>query len=624
MSAVAGVLRLDGGPAEVTAARALIDAMPDRGDDRGVWSEGPIALAWRTRRFDHPRGIAASVPHASRDGRLRLIYDGRLDNREAIARLVGAGREAADGDLFVEALAHAAPDLLPQLIGEFALAAWDARAHRLVLARDALGLRSLYWARQGDYLWWASELQAMLVVPWYTPRVSEGFVGELLADAPTDLEATVFAGIERLPQAHVLTADAHGVRAACYWEPPAAECTGLSDAEYAERLRDALTEAVRACLRGDPAAIGFHLSGGLDSSSVVALAHAIRPFDGPQKTYSLVYPGLPFADEREYIAAMAAQVGARSATVDPRGATRDEYLAHVYRYRDFPDVPNGEPLIGPTLRLARKDGVRVVLTGAGGDYWLAGNLFSLAMHARRGRWLRLLREMRHYRPDVPWSQLLAAAVLPNVPRRLKAVFRSRVDAWKRPPWICASFASRINLADRIRAGERRALAVASPVVRESVARFWSGALAYGNDRMSRAAEWGGVELRHPFLDRRVVEIVMALPDDQRAVRGLTKSVLRRAVGSLLPPLVRDRPGKADMGDLIPDAIEALDPDRWLVDLQVAAAGWVDAAVVGRILCDMRRARQRGPVENRNLSALWSVFGAEAWLRHERSLGAGAI
>jgi asparagine synthase (glutamine-hydrolysing) len=337
----------------------------------------------------------------------------------------------------------------------------------------------------------------------------------------------------------------------------------------------------------------------------------------------LIYPGLPAADEREYISAMADHIDARSVTIDPRGAASETYLTHVERYRDFPDAVHGEPLLLPLVERAKADGVRVMLTGAGGDLWLAGNVFSLALLLRCGRWLRLRREIQAARADTSWSEIGATMLLPNLPEVAKRALRPVTDSMKRPAWSSRDFARRIDLMDRLRAGGRRGVG-ATPVVRESVARFWSGGMAYAADRMARSAAWLGVDLRHPFLDRRVVETVMTLPDDQRAVEGLTKIVLRRAMGPRLPALVRERRTKADTTDLLPDAIRCLEPDRLIADLEVARAGWVDGRAAAALLDSMRRSQKAGTPDYPGMAALWRILSAEVWLRHEQALAGAAV
>jgi asparagine synthase (glutamine-hydrolysing) len=623
MSAVAGILRLSGAPRapiDARVARALIDAMPHRrADDIGVWSDEPVTLAWR---WNAVTGAAPSTapPFVSRDRRLVLVYDGRLDNRDEIRRRLGAPSATSDGQLLVEALAETREPLLPHLVGDFILVAWDRRDRRLLLARDALGVRAAYWARHGDVVWWASELQAMLVAPWYTPAVAEGPIGEQLTSWPVTLHESLFAGIERIPQSHSITIQDARVDARAYWHPPDA-VVDRPDAEHADRFHAAFTEAVRTRMRGD---VGFHLSGGLDTGSILGVAHGVAGGARALRSFSLVFPGLPSADERDYIDAMVAHFGLCSTTIDPRGVGRDTYLGHVFRYRDTPDSFNGEPIIGPTLQAARDAGFGAVISGHGGDYWLAGNASQLAMLLRQGRLRELWREMHREHPGTPWRDLWAHALLPNVPRGVKRRFKPLADRWRRPEWIQPAFARRIDLIDRLRESDRRAGGIRDPVVCESVTRFWSGESAYLIDRQTRSAEYFGVDVRFPFLDRRVVEVTMALPDDQRVRDGVTKFVLRQAVGASLPPLVRDRTGKAEATDLLPIAVLAIEPDGWEERLLVVDAGWVDHAVIRRYMDELRRGRSRRTWNARHLYALWSVFGVEAWLRNERQVRGSTV
>jgi asparagine synthase (glutamine-hydrolysing) len=206
--------------------------------------------------------------------------------------------------------------------------------------------------------------------------------------------------------------------------------------------------------------------------------------------------------------------------------------------------------------------------------------------------------------------------LPNLSSRLKVLGRPMADRLRHPRWIPAAFARRVNLYERLRANAALADAGTTPSMRESLHGFWCGERAFALDRIVRSAEWWGIELRHPFLDRRVVEATIALPDDQRWRNGRTKDVLRRAMGDVLPPVIRDRLDKAHFSDMMPAAIEMLEPERWLRSSVLADAGFIDAAMLRDMLAALRRWNHGGPPMYEVRDPIWNAIGAEAWMRQE--------
>ena len=277
-------------------------------------------------------------------------------------------------------------------------------------ARDALGIRPFYYHLGDDVFCCASELQAVLVLDEVRARVgpNEGYLAEHLAARPTQREDTVFDGIRRLPAAHMLVVEPSAVRKRRYWEPAALDLRCRTDAEYAP--------------------VGAHLSGGLDSSSVVAVAASIREAGAVPvfETLSLEFPGRPY-DERPYIDAMVAHTSVaahvlRGDDLDPR-----LLLASLERSRDLPDAPTGEAMQRPILNTARARGMRVILTGVGGDEWLQGSEFYYADLIRSGRWgtlSRLLRDASDASPvDRTAAMVFDAGVRPLLPRTARRAAR---------------------------------------------------------------------------------------------------------------------------------------------------------------------------------------------------------
>jgi asparagine synthase (glutamine-hydrolysing) len=184
-----------------------------------------------------------------------------------------------------------------------------------------------------------------------------------------------------------------------------------------------------------------------------------------------------------------------------------------------------------------------------------------------------------------------------------------------PPWTTPALARRVGLAVRMRAAFDRVPGARHLVVRESLVRLTSGEGAFVRDALDRMGEAAGVELRHPFLDRRVVEFLIGLPDHLRWRQGIHRYLLRQTFGAVLPDSVRTRLDKPDIDHVVTDALRAIDPAAWLDHLEVVARGWVREDVVRDLwqrTDHAGRARQTASLEAP--LALWNIFALEAWWR----------
>ena len=620
MSAIAGVWWRDphrASPDSNNLVRRMLDRMADRGgDQRALRTDAGFCLG-ADIRWTTPESQQDLQPLALADPPFWLALDGRLDNRDEIIGRLGEHGARSDAYLIARWLARPHTDHAA-LIGDFALAAWDPRARRLVLVRDAIGARPLYYAETPDLIWFASSLAAMVLPEWYVREPNEGFIAEYLADAPASVDETPFAGIRRLPQGHLLEVTVSSVHRRQYWTLDLREERPIAEPDAIEEFRSVFESSLRARLRARTP-VAFQLSGGLDSSTVVGVARLLGV--ASPDTYSLVYPDVPSADESAFIDAVARHNGARSVCWPVRPAPMQGFrvFAGASRTGDVADIATGQWVQTPLLHRIRADGHAVCLTGCGGDEWLTASLFRVPALVREGRPLEAWRFAAQYRHDPrrdPGAALLwrtvAAALLPGP---VKALLRGLGASPAPPSWIEPALARRVGLAARMRAAFDRVSGGRHLVVRESLVRLTSGEGAFVREALDRMGEAAGVELRHPFFDRRVVEFLIGLPDDLRMRHGVHRYLLRQTFGAVLPDLVRTRLDKSDTDHVVTDALRAVDPAVWLDHLEVAARGWVRADAV-RDLWERadRSGRTRHPDDLAAPLVLWNIFAVEAWLR----------
>jgi asparagine synthase (glutamine-hydrolysing) len=544
----------------------------------------------------------ACAPVWSADRRRLLTWSGRLDNR----RLLGGAVHQTDQDVVVEALTDD-PDALIRVLGDFALALWCPQEARLLLARDALGVRPLYYATTPDVCWWASSLTALLVPEWLPRTINEGYLAEYLADTPVSLDETAVVGAYRVTQAHVVEVGRGQVRARRYWTPPQQAAAPRPDREVIDEV-STLVRAAVATRVPDDGPVAFQLSGGLDSSAVVGAA-AAAGVQAPH-TYSLVYPDVPAADESSYIDDVVRQHHCRSVRVPvTRGdVTGNAVFAPALDVGELPDLPSGELLLAPLLHQAARDGHTVMLTGVGGDEWMTGSLYGITDHLRGGRVWAAWQHARQYR-SIPWLDpggvsLWSAALAPLAPR----VVARGVRRWRpglRVPWLRPDFVTRQDLHTRMRGAFERVPPVSSFVLREALVRLTSGDSAHTRDAQYRMGCHAGIELRHPLLDRRLLECLVTLPDEYRLRNRQHRWILRQAMGGDLPPRVAARLDKPDIDHVLTDGIDRLNPDvRTPGALQIIQRGWVEPASLSQLAT-----RARYDVDA--AMVVWRLLGAEA-------------
>jgi asparagine synthase (glutamine-hydrolysing) len=624
VSGIAGLLAASGGTADARTLRRMLTALAHRGSDgEGVWASGPVALGHRAF-WTTPEGQSEDQPWRDASGRLAVAMDGRLDNRDELGAALRARgcrlRAEHDPELVLRAYECWGENFARELVGDFAIALWDGKTRRLVCARDPLGVKPLYYHADASVFRFGSEPQAILADS-RVPRIAdEGMVAEMLAGYLVSRQDTLWIGLKRVPPAHTLTVDACGTRLHRYWPPESfADVRYASDADYAQHFRALLEEAVRGRLRA-VGPVASHLSGGIDSSSVVALAqHLLQSHTPavPLEAFTQTYPALP-RDERPFAEEVANRCGTKWHAVMPEAPGPKYYEAQARRYLDFPDYPNGAAGNFAISRLAASNGCRVMLTGVWGNAFLEGSTAHLADALRGGRLVEAIRSARSDCAVLHDTDLVSAlfngGVRPLVPARIRGALSPLLRRAIVPKFVPAAFAGRVGLRDRLRVPQwvPRYPTFAQRGVYGSALSAWN---VHAGEITERGAAMFGIEERHPFADRRLVEFCLALPEEQRW-RGTTlKVVLREAMRGLLPESVRTKSEQPDLSFLHMEALAAAGGERVFEKLRIAEQGWVDpglarsmykSAVTLLAAGDPRYAELVGP--------LWTIHGLDLWLR----------
>jgi asparagine synthase (glutamine-hydrolysing) len=369
MCGVAGIFNgASGRPAETAVAEAMTHALRHRGpDDHGFFFDGPLALGMRRLSIIDLEG--GRQPIGNEDGAIQLVFNGEVYNHRALRRelrdLGHTFRTRADTEVIVHGYEAWGERVLDRLNGMFGFALWDGRARRLLLVRDRLGVKPLYWTRTADGIAFASELKALLLHPGVERRLDRDALRQYLAWEYIPSPRTPFVGVHKLPPATLLRIDGGRVAEEIYWRLTPGPAP-VGDREAPEALAHHLERAVRLQLEAD-VPVGAFLSGGLDSSALVATMRGVA--SGPVHTFSIGFGEKDF-DETAHARAVAGALG----TEHREEILRPDCLGLVEEVSGFLDEPFADNSILPTFLVSRmaRQHVKVALSGDGGDELFGG------------------------------------------------------------------------------------------------------------------------------------------------------------------------------------------------------------------------------------------------------------
>jgi len=554
MSGIVAIWNRDGAPLDERLLLAITARMKHRGPDgAGHWISGPVGMGHQMLRAT-PESATEQQPLSDVSGQLRLVFDGRIDNRpELTSSLISDCSEshATDAELVMAGYRCDDERIVPKLIGDFAFAIWDARKHMMFCARDALGLRPLYYACVGQTFICASEIQSLLLVPNLRCQPNLPILAAYVSRKNLEYDETTYAGIYRLPPGHCMSVTPDSIEVQRYWNPdPQREIRYRNDDEYGEHFREVFEASVRSRLRTD-APVAAWLSGGLDSSSIVCMASRILKEKSStalrMETFSLVFDEVRVCDERQFINAVIGHCGAKA---NFHVADQDLKQVAMEHHALFPDVPYrvGNLAMAPMLADMKSFGFRVLLDGTGGDELCGPGITHRESHARDLLWkdLRaLLKRSDRSGSGARW-RTVARALTPMIPGSVRRPLRLLAAPFRQKPMPSVATPEILN---RTGASDRIAHVYPTPNFPSEAHREMYQTMMYGwgpiaaTDGAELFVARFGIELREPMRDRRLVEFAFALPEEQLWREGVSRVALRNAMKGILPEEIRTRRSK---------------------------------------------------------------------------------
>lgn len=614
MCGIAGIYNTGGEPVDRAVLARMSGIIGYRGPDgERFYEDGGVGLAHRALRIID-LSDAAQQPMANEDGTLFLIFNGEIYNYVELRPELEARGHRFSSHSDTETILHAyeewGPDCLPRLNGMFAFALWDSLERRIFIARDRIGVKPLYYSWRDGTLAFASEIKALLEHPGVRVEPNLDAIAQYMNAMYTVGEDTWFSGIKRLLPGHYMLVDRDGLRIQRWWDLPEREDEPGEHTEryYVERTREILEDSVRLRLRSD-VPLGAHLSGGLDSSSIVALYSKQLEGTGlPVRTFSGAFEGGAAFDERRYVRDVVARYRTDHHETVPAADDLPLLFDRMVWHMDEPTAGPGLLLQWKVCEITRLNRVTVINGGQGGDEEWGGYFGYVPAY------LKMLSRQARRDPaaagELAKDGLLLAARGSTRAAILKALAQGRrgrlqassqAGSWAGPAFDGLT-GSRIPAQEASSARSPLAQAMYNDM------KWYLPALLQVEDRMSMA--WS-LESRAPLLDYRLVEHAARVPALLKLKNLEMKHIFREAVKDLLPESVYGRKDKMGMptpiapwfrGSLAPWVRSRLARSSML-DNGLLDPGFVEGAMAGHFSGQADRSLD-----------LWKAMSMAAWWR----------
>jgi len=536
---------------QACALKSMADSIRHRGpDDDGYYSAPGIGLGHRRLSIIDLAG--GHQPLSNEDESIWIVFNGEVYNFEELNRqYLSSGhtfRTRCDTETIVHLYEELGEDCFAQLRGMFAVALWDGRRKKLLLARDPVGKKPLFYSWDGHRLWFGSEMKALLVVPGVSHEIDLTAVSDYFSFQYVPAPKTIYRDIRKLRPGHYLVADASGLRETPYWDIRFDQPYEVPEAEWCERFLEEFRKAVKLRLMSD-VPLGAFLSGGVDSSSVVAVMNSLQP---PVTTCSIGFSEEDYdeaGDAREF----AGQLGTRhfEQIVEPHAVNLISKLAWHF------DEPFADSSAVPTYYVSgvARQHVTVALSGDGGDENFAGyRRYKLDMWENRlrsyvpaGVRRAVFGPLGQIYPKMDWAPRIvrAKSTFQSLGRSpiegyfhgiscCKPGMKSRLfssDAWKQLAGydsldVLRYHYDRANTTDPL-----------SRVQYVDIKTYLADDILVKVDRASMAHS---LEVRCPLLDHKLMELVAKMPSHLKLRNGQGKYIFKKSLQKILPPAVLHR------------------------------------------------------------------------------------
>jgi len=624
MSGIFGIYHPDDRPIDKNQLLKMAKATAHRGPDRtNSVQHGHIGFG-HCMLCTTPESINERLPFTDFKTGLTITADARIDNRDDLANKIGLYNidDFPDSQLILLAYQKWGIKSFSKLNGDFSFVIWDSRKQQLICVRDYIGVKPFYYHHTTKQFLFSSEIKPLAEHPDIILDINEGIVGEYLSFSFCSKTETLFTTINRLAPGNYLIVNTDGATTTTYWSwEPKNHLFYKRTSEYAEHFLEIFEKAVENRLRCNNK-ISAELSGGLDSSTVAGMASKLlkRKANKQLQAYSMIFPGLP-CDEKAFINALVKQYD-----IDITFITCQNYFFSSWRTQvktTFipPDPPNLS-MNNPLLLAIKQSNIQVILSGIGGDECFTGSGYPYLDYFQKANFHQLIQELLFQcrKGTTPaLKKLIINLSWPLIPNAIRSLLTKRIAKRHIPNWLTKSFIDRIQLTNRIHKITPHPILsnlgdiLTTSVITGANEQFFLESL----DR--QRASWQ-VENRYPFLDQKIFEFAMSIPDYEKQNMGITKQILREQSTSLLPSLIRKRQGKAEFSHTFKQAFPHIYSHFTNSRNPIIKNGWVNKNAF-----DVAISRKKGLLSNKNCAPganvweVWFAFSIDLWYKQIISL-----
>lgn len=555
MSAITGIFYRDGRKVDPELIKKMNDRLSHRGPDgSAIWCEGSVALGhqmlWTT-----PESLHEKLPFE--ESGLVITADARIDNRKELSEELGVEdkEDVSDSYFILKAYEKWGEKCPEYLLGDFAFAIWDENEEKLFCARDHMGVKPFYYYLDEEMFVFGTEIKALFCVPGVPRELNELKIAFHLVNNIMDKKLTFYNNIIRLTAANSLSIDQIGLNIKKYWElDPKLQIKMSSDDEYILLFRELFEEAVNCRLRSS-LPMGFELSGGLDSSSIVCMAKKILtkiPDFNNLDTFSYVFNDIPQVDERPYIKKVIDSGGIRNNFIFGDNINLMKNMEDIIWYQEQPSYNPYMSIIWDLYKLMQKKSIRVILSGNGGDETISHGKYYIKELAVTLNLKKMIRELNSHSKRTNQSfiiSLINEVIFPLIPIKIKKILLQKRGVGRK------RFILNKEYAKRYGGEEYLEKSILNSIETVNMARSYhyfllnNISLQSHMEEIDKISSAFSIEPRYPFFDKRLVEFCFAIPDEMKFRFGWDRYLHRVALENILPKEIRWRSSKMNFAPI---------------------------------------------------------------------------
>jgi len=617
MSGIFGIYRPSGNPVEPRDLKQMANSTRHRGPDgTETFIKSNVALG-HSMLATTPEAEHEIQPFQDPPSGMTITADARIDNRNELIDRLGLEDSItlSDSQIILKSYQRWGTECCKELLGDFAFSIWDPLKQQLFCARDYIGVKPFHYYHSRNGVLFASEIKALLEQSEVETIINESMVAEYLTFSFLSRTETLYRKINRLAPGHYLIVDCHNqVKITRYWfYGPCKRICYKNISDYTEHFLMLFEEAVGARIRCNTA-ISAELSGGLDSSMVVGMANLLLKKEGVvgPETYGMVFPGLA-CDESKYIDAVAEMYNLKVRRIQSHQYQQPDWegqMAFSYLPPEIPNITMRDKMI----QSVGKRGYRAMLSGIGGDDWFTGSGNShldLLLKGKLRQFLEHFKYQLRVNKKHAIKQLAINMCWPLLhPRLRESLCRCRLSP--PPGWVSHEFLNRVGFYEKkSKYDPRHKLSNLGKTF--SLSPFIKGSFPYFLETMDRYHALVGVEYRSPFLDRRIAEYSLQIPDNACYWQGQIKYLFRSEKNILLPEAIRERQDKAEFSYFFQQAIAQPVFKEVVSKYVLKKSSWTDSCMEDKLVARLRNTNPPFQLEKgENWWQIWFYLAIADW------------